>query len=144
MAESAITPDTAYFERHGDSFHPRSIARGGWGPLISGHVVGGLLGWAVEEFVDDPEFLPARLTVDLPRPAAIAPVEVHTREIRGGKRLRLLPVFLIDCTALLIQLLSRTDRPIIRHISARLGTPTLVCSTTCVCASWTTTRAWSV
>lgn len=89
MAESTITPDMAYFERHGDSFHPRSIARGGWGPLISGHVVGGLLGWAVEEFVDDPEFLPARLTVDLPRPAAIAPLEVHTREIRGGKRLRL-------------------------------------------------------
>lgn len=89
MAESTITPDTAYFDRHGDSYHPRSIARGGWGPLISGHVVGGLLGWAVEAFVDDPDFLPARLTVDLPRPAAIAPVEVDTREIRGGKRLRL-------------------------------------------------------
>ena len=89
MAESTLTPESAYFDRSGDSFHPRSIARGGWGPLISGHVVGGLLGWAVEGFVDDPEFLPARLTVDLPRPAAIEPVEVHTREIRGGKRLRL-------------------------------------------------------
>lgn len=89
MAESTITPSTAYFERRGDTFSPRAFARGGWGALISGHVVGGLLGWAVEEFVDDPEFLPARLTVDLPRPAAIEPVEVHTREIRGGKRLRL-------------------------------------------------------
>jgi len=89
LAESTINPDAAYFARHGDSFHPRSVARGGWGALISGHVVGGLLGWAVEQFVDDTDFLPARLTVDLPRPAAIAPVEVHTREIRGGKRLRL-------------------------------------------------------
>lgn len=85
---------TAYFERHGENFHPRSFARGGWGALISGHVVGGLLGWAVEKFVDDPHFLPARLTVDLPRPAAIAPVEVHTREIRGGKRLRLVEAVL--------------------------------------------------
>jgi hypothetical protein len=85
LAESTA----AYFERRGERFHPRSIARGGWGPLISGHVMGGLLGWAVEEFVDDVEFLPARLTVDLPRPAAIEPVEVQTREIRGGKRLRL-------------------------------------------------------
>lgn len=89
MAESTSTPGTAYFERRGDTFHPRAFARGGWGALISGHVVGGLLGWAVEKFVDDPDFLPARLTVDLPRPAAIEPVEVHTREIRGGKRLRL-------------------------------------------------------
>jgi hypothetical protein len=89
LAESTIAPEAAYFDRRGGSFHPRPIARGGWGPLLSGHVVGGLLGWAVEEFVDDAEFLPARLTVDLPRPAAIDPVEVHTREIRGGKRLRL-------------------------------------------------------
>jgi hypothetical protein len=89
LAESTIARDTAYFDRHGDSYHPRSFARGGWGPLISGHVVGGLLGWAVEDFVGDAEFLPARLTVDLPRPAAIEPVEVHTRDIRGGKRLRL-------------------------------------------------------
>jgi hypothetical protein len=80
---------TAYFERRGDVYHPRSIARGGWGALISGHVVGGLLGWAVEQLVDDPDFLPARLTVDLPRPCAIEPIEVHTREIRSGKRLRL-------------------------------------------------------
>lgn len=92
MAESTISPETpgaAYFERRGDTYHPRSIARGGWGALISGHVVGGLLGWAVEQFVDDPEFLPARLTVDLPRPCAIQPIEVITREIRSGKRLRL-------------------------------------------------------
>ncbi|WP_448410609.1 thioesterase family protein [Mycolicibacterium sp. XJ647] len=86
---SAETATTAFFERRGDSFHPRRIARGGWGPLISGHVVGGLLGWAVERVVDDSDFLPARLTVDLPRPAAIAPVELQTREIRSGKRLRL-------------------------------------------------------
>ena len=92
MAESTTSPEidgTAYFERRGDIYHPRSIARGGWGALISGHVVGGLLGRAVEQLVDDSDFLPARLTVDLPRPCAIEPIEVHTRDIRSGKRLRL-------------------------------------------------------
>ncbi len=80
---------TAYFERRGDSFHPRSIARGGWGPLISGHVVGGLLSRAVERLVDDSDFHPARLTVDLPRPCPLEPIQVEAREIRSGKRLRL-------------------------------------------------------
>jgi acyl-CoA thioesterase len=80
---------TAYFARRGDSYQPRATARGGWGAFISGHVVGGLLGRAVEQLVDDPQFLPARLTVDLPRPCALEPIEVQTREIRSGKRLRL-------------------------------------------------------
>jgi Thioesterase-like superfamily len=56
---------------------------------MSGHVMGGLLGWAVEHVVDDEDFLPARLTVDLPRPCPLEQVEVQTREIRRGKRLRL-------------------------------------------------------
>jgi hypothetical protein len=51
--------------------------------------VGGLLGWAVEQLVDDSDFLPARLTVDLPRPTALEPIQIQTREIRSGKRLRL-------------------------------------------------------
>jgi hypothetical protein len=96
LPESTISSETpgtdsgtAFFARRGHSYRPRSIARGGWGAFISGHVVGGLLGWAVEQLVDDPEFLPARLTVDLPRPCALEPVEVQTRDIRSGKRLRL-------------------------------------------------------
>lgn len=93
MAGSTISPETsdsAFFEHRGDnSYHPRAFARGGWGESVSGHVMGGLLGRAVERFVDDPDFLPARLTVDLPRPCAIETVDVLTREIRGGKRLRL-------------------------------------------------------
>jgi hypothetical protein len=53
-------------------------------------VVGGLLAWAAERFVDDCSFQPARLTVDLCRPAALAtPVELEVRPLREGKRLRL-------------------------------------------------------
>jgi hypothetical protein len=84
------TEDTAFFElRDGAVWHPRPIARGGWGPLMSGHVMGGLLGHAVERSVDDPDFLPARLTVDLPRPCPLEAVEVRSRVIRSGKRLQL-------------------------------------------------------
>lgn len=57
--------------------------------MVSGHAVGGLLGWAVEREVDDAEMQPARLTVDLPRPTALAPIEVHSRVLRDGKRLKL-------------------------------------------------------
>ncbi|OBA80811.1 hypothetical protein A9W99_15875 [Mycobacterium sp. 1164966.3] len=75
---------------------PSGIARGGWGPSISGHVVGGLLAWAVECVVDDPELQPARLTVDLPRPTALEPIEVRTRVQHARRRLRLVEAVLIQ------------------------------------------------
>ena len=60
MAEPDIAPDEArlaaplpYFFRDESLYVPTEIARGGWGPSISGHVVGGLLGWAVERAVDE-------------------------------------------------------------------------------------------
>ncbi|WP_156746953.1 acyl-CoA thioesterase domain-containing protein [Mycobacterium sp. E2733] len=70
-------------------FVPNPIARGGWGPSLSGHVVGGLLGWAVEHAVDDPQLQPARLTVDLPAPVALDPIEVQTTVHHDRRRLRL-------------------------------------------------------
>ena len=58
--------------------------------MVSGHAVGALLAWAVEREADDAEMQPARLTVDLPRPTAMAPIEAHTRVLRDGKRLKLI------------------------------------------------------
>ncbi|WP_156687474.1 thioesterase family protein [Mycobacterium sp. Marseille-P9652] len=78
-----------YFTRDGSHFVPTAIARGGWGPSISGHVVGGLLGWALERAVEDPQLHPARLTVDLPRPTALEPLHVHTTVHHDRRRLRL-------------------------------------------------------
>jgi hypothetical protein len=85
-----------YFLRDENHFVPNEIARGGWGPSISGHVVGGLLGWAVERAVDDPQLQPARLTVDLPAPAALQPIEVHTRVHHDRRRLRLVEAVLVQ------------------------------------------------
>ena len=103
MAESTIPPVTrdsestiGYFSRRGDTFYPQSIARGGWGKSVSGHVVGGLLGWAAERVVDDSAFLPARLTVDLPRPTAFEPIELEARVLRNGRRLRLVEVVMLQ------------------------------------------------
>lgn len=106
---------TAYFDRSGDSYHPRDIARGGWGPLVSGHVIGGLLAGAVEQFAGDSDLLPARLTVDLPKPCALAPIDVQTREIRSGKRLRLAEAVLTQNGAVVAQasglFLRKTEQP---------------------------------
>ena len=48
---------TPYFRRDGNHFIPTEIARGGWGPTLSGHITGGLLSWAAEQTVDDPASL---------------------------------------------------------------------------------------
>jgi Thioesterase-like superfamily len=80
---------TAFFVADGADFMPAPIARGPWGQTISGNFVGGLLGHAIERAAGDPEFQPARLTVDLLRPAALAPVAVSTTVAREGRRLRL-------------------------------------------------------
>jgi Thioesterase-like superfamily len=47
------------------------------------------LGRAVEQEVDDVDLQPARLTVDLLRPVALHPVQMHSSVVRDGRRLRL-------------------------------------------------------
>jgi hypothetical protein len=48
-----------------------------------------LLGRAVERDVDDADLQPARLTVDLLRPVALQPLQMHSTVMRDGRRLRL-------------------------------------------------------
>src|SRR4029077_498223 len=76
---SSCSPD-------GDAFVPTALARGPWGQTISGMVTGGILGHVIERDVGDPDFQPARLTVDLLRPAAMAPLRVQTTVVREGRR----------------------------------------------------------
>lgn len=80
---------TAVFTRDGDAFVPGPLAQGPWGQTISGNFVGGLLGHALERDAGDPDFQPARLTVDLFRPAKLEPVRVETSVARTGRRLKL-------------------------------------------------------
>jgi acyl-CoA thioesterase len=80
----------AFFTADGDVLVPSPLARGPWGSTISGTYIGGLLGRAVEQAGGDPDLQPARLTVDLLRPVALAdPVRVDTNVEREGRRIRL-------------------------------------------------------
>jgi hypothetical protein len=88
-AASDLRDVAAYLVPDGDSYTPTWIAQGPWGQTMAGHVVGGMLGWAIERTAGDPEMQPARLTVDLLRPAALQPVQVATSVTRDGRRIRL-------------------------------------------------------
>ena len=90
-----VTPD-AFFNRDGEAFVPTPLAQGPWGSTVSGNRVGGILAWAIEREADDHELQPARLTVDLLRPTAMAPVRVQTTVSREGRRLRLVDAQLVQ------------------------------------------------
>lgn len=80
---------TPYLVRRDDGFVPNPIAHGGWGPTLGGQVVGGLLARAIEQHVaDDDDLHPARLTVEILRRVATAPVRVSASVTRAGSRMR--------------------------------------------------------
>ena len=84
------THSQAFFTADGDDLVPSQLARGPWGSAISGTYVGALLGRAIERSGGDDDLQPARLTVDLLRPVALAePVRVDTTVEREGRRIRL-------------------------------------------------------
>jgi acyl-coenzyme A thioesterase PaaI-like protein len=83
---SSRTSD-AFFTVDGESLVPTPMAQGPWGATVSGHILGGLAGWAVEQGVTDPDLQPARLTVDMMRPTLMEPVRVHTETRREGRRI---------------------------------------------------------
>lgn len=89
MTATPISPHIPFFSRAGTSFEPTEASRGPWGPeTLNGRVVAGLLAHEIERVHGDPDFLPARLTVDMFRMSRMAPVEITTAELRSGGRVR--------------------------------------------------------
>src|SRR5690242_1944966 len=80
-----------FFARQGDAYIPNPVSNGPWNPdSMHGRVVIGLLAHAIEEQHGSPDFVPARLTVDMFRlPDIHTPVKVTTKRIRDGMRIRL-------------------------------------------------------
>jgi hypothetical protein len=79
-----------FFTRDGDAFTPTKIANGPWDPnSLHGHVIFGLLAFAIEQRHGADDFVPARLTVDMFRLPTLAPIEVKTRLLRDGLRIKL-------------------------------------------------------
>jgi hypothetical protein len=89
VTDSSAAAPTCFFVTDGTDYVPTRLARGPWGPSISGNYVGGLLARTVEQEVDDVDLQPARLTVDLLRPVALKPLQLHSSVVRDGRRLRL-------------------------------------------------------
>jgi hypothetical protein len=78
-----------FFTRDGDRYQPTRASTGPWDPKsLHGRVVIGLLAHAIETAHGAPEFVPARLTVDMYRLPGFDPVDVTTRMVRDGKRIK--------------------------------------------------------
>jgi hypothetical protein len=105
-----------FFTRDNDAFIPTKIANGPWDPnSLHGRVIIGLLAFAIEQRHWADDFVPARLTVDMFRLPTLAPIEVKTRLLRGGLRIKLVEAdFLSGGVAMArasCQLLRRTENP---------------------------------
>src|SRR5262249_2702651 len=101
----------------GEAFIPKAIANGPWDPKsMHGRVVIGLLAHIIEQRHGGADFVPARLTVDMFRlPDIMTPVEVKTKLIRDGLRIRAAEAdFFSGGVAMArasCQLLPRTENP---------------------------------
>ncbi|WP_201263379.1 thioesterase family protein [Mycobacterium montefiorense] len=95
IEDSAIMPE-AFFAAVGDSYVPGPLTQGPWGAAMGGQIVGGLLGWGIEQSGIDADFQPARLTVDLLRPVLLRPVQIQTSIQREGRRIKLVDAALIQ------------------------------------------------
>lgn len=105
-----------FFTRDGDRYVPTLDARGPWNPKsLHGRVVAGLLGQEIEHRHGGPDYMPARLTVDMYRLPDLSPVDVTTRLLRDGKRIKVVEAEFLSGGASMAratcQLLLRTQNP---------------------------------
>lgn len=90
--------DLSYFRRSGESLVPNDIARSSWsanqmhGVAVSGALARTLEGSVAEEGLD--QLRPARLTVDLFRPATMDPCRLSAEVVREGRRICLVDAVL--------------------------------------------------
>jgi hypothetical protein len=106
----------AFFRIEGTHYVPTAAARGPWNPnSLHGRVIAGLLGAEIERLHGDPQFMPARLTVDMYRLPDLSPVEVVTTVVRAGNRIRVIDAEFISggvsAGRATCQLLRRTENP---------------------------------
>ena len=103
-------------DRVHDAFIPTSVANGPWDPnSLHGRVIIGLLAFAIEMRHGSDDFVPARLTVDMFRLPGMAPIEVNTKLIRDGLRIKVAEAEFISGGVSMArascQLLRKTESP---------------------------------
>lgn len=112
----AAMSNEPFFLREGGILTPTPSCRGPWDPKsLHGRVIAGILGHEIERLHGDPEFIPARLTVDMYKLPGFDPVEVTTRVVRAGGRIKVVDAEFISGGVSMgratCQLLRRTEAP---------------------------------
>ena len=80
-----------FFTRDGDLYQPTASSRGPWSPTsLHGRVVAGLLAHAIEQRYGEPDFMPARFTIDMYRLPDLSAAEVNIKPIREGRRIKVI------------------------------------------------------
>ncbi|MGH6702796.1 MAG: acyl-CoA thioesterase domain-containing protein, partial [Bradyrhizobium sp.] len=105
-----------FFSADGDAFIPTPAANGPWDPQsLHGRVIIGLLASVIEQRHGGDDFVPARLTVDMFRLPGFAPIEVKTRLVRNGLRIRVIEADFysggVSMAQASCQLLRKTQNP---------------------------------
>jgi hypothetical protein len=105
-----------FFKRDGEYYVPTPSCRGPWNPnSLHGRVIVGLLGHEIEARHGDPDFIPARLTVDMYRLPDFSPIEVKTTVVRDGNRIKVVDAEFISGGVSMgrasCQFLRRTENP---------------------------------
>jgi hypothetical protein len=84
------------FSREGQFYVPAPTSRGPWSPkFLHGGPPAALLAHALEGERGGPQWRVTRITIDLFRPVPYAPLELRTRLVREGKRIRLVDAWIM-------------------------------------------------
>jgi hypothetical protein len=109
-------PNEPFFRKEGDLFIPTKAGIGPWtATSLHGRLIIGLLGAEIERQYRTPEYMPARLTVDMYRLPDLSPVEVVTRVVKDGYRIKVVDAEFISggesAGRATCQLLRKTENP---------------------------------
>jgi hypothetical protein len=118
------------FSLEGGRYIPAEGIRGPWGANeLGGGIITGLLAHQVEQHIDG-TLHPARVTFDLFRPVPNGPLEMSSRVVRDGRRIRVVDVSLVHdgievsrASALLIRRSEEPPGAVASPPSSALGNP---------------------
>ena len=80
-----------FFTRAGEAYQPTPFSRGPWSPTsLHGRVVAGLLAHVIEQRYGEPDFMPARFTIDMYRLPDLSAAKVAVRPVREGHRIKVI------------------------------------------------------
>lgn len=113
MSTAEVLP---FFHREADHLQATDAARGPWSAnALHGRVIIGLLGAEIERLHGGQGFHPVRLTVDMYRAPPMVALQVVTRTLREGKRIKVVEADLMaegrSCGHAVCQFLLRGDHP---------------------------------